>query len=389
MNADRAIIIISDIEVSTGGMGDDFPHSDYFLSFFQKYNLGEFVDREVDLVFNGDTLDFLKTDIDGLYPHLIDENIALIKLELIAEAHPKFFEAISIFLAHPGKARRVHFIVGNHDQEILFPKVQDRIIELCGGSGQVMFPGFEMRIGDMLIEHGSQKDSLFQVPADAPFVDFNGKKILNLPWASVTLLNVFMPIHHEIAGIDRIIPKMVIAEKHPELKEILLGALWRYWTQDYMKSVYSFDDPLKKISWNMIKEALKRTFSFDPNVGVGDHYVQKMVKESFPRLHVIGHTHEPKVYTFGDRKVIQAGCFRHEFMLDVASESYSLIPKSYVEVLMQNNRVVLSNMLEVEGPIPSNEYYPKPLKEYIDFIKSKFDPEATKVNKVNPSAETH
>lgn len=371
---DRVFIILSDVEISTGGSQDDFPHSEYLSEFFQKFNEGKYSDVEVDLVFNGDTFDFLKTGINNKYPHIIDENVALKKFNLIADAHPKFFEGIEKFLDYHHRPRRVHFITGNHDPELHFPAIQNEIISLCGGSGQIFFPGYELKVGDLHIEHGSQHDSLFHVPLDKPFIKHKGKNILNLPWASVTLLNVFIPLHGELHDLDRIKPKMMIVEKIPELKEWLLSNLWRYWTKDYMRWYWNTEDPLKRITWTMVKEAFRRSISFNPEVEMGEHFLDRMVKEKGVKTYVLGHMHEPRMWSYGDRKVIQSGCFRHEFMLGNREGEYSLIPKSYVEVNFSRNKVTTSNLVEISGPVVEKEYYPKPLSQYVPLIREKLAP---------------
>ncbi|MCO4754116.1 MAG: hypothetical protein KC478_06525 [Bacteriovoracaceae bacterium] len=373
--SDRAFIIVSDIEMSCGGEVDDFVHTSYLSEFISQYNEARYSNIEVDLVFNGDTFDFLKTQIDSPTPHLIDEAMALEKLAKIESAHAEFFKALESFVKHDGPARRVHFIVGNHDQEILFPKVQDRIVALCGNSGQIFFPGFEMRAGDLLIEHGSQKDQLFEVPPQKPFLNFNGKKILNLPWTSVTIINTLIPYRSEFHALDRIKPKMEVFERVPELKEWMLGRLWNYWTNDYLKDYVKSSDPLKKISWSMIKEAFKRSLFFNPDVEVGEAFAKKLEHEEHVKVTVVGHVHDPKIFCNGNRKVIQAGCFRDEFMLEDNGQNYVPIAKSYTEVLFKNNKTISSNLVEVSGPEIEKWRHPKPLEEYRKILQEKISVE--------------
>ena len=55
--ADRLLVVMSDIEMGAGGPLDDFPHSDFLAEVIHAYGRGPFGDLQVDLVFNGDTLD--------------------------------------------------------------------------------------------------------------------------------------------------------------------------------------------------------------------------------------------------------------------------------------------------------------------------------------------
>ncbi len=136
------------------------------------------------LVLNGDIFDFLTVtavpDDDeaaargfavsaserrfGLNP---TEAKSIYKLEIIARGHKGFFLALSRFVA---AGHRVEFLRGNHDLEIFFEGVRDRILELLaqveGGAtaqqlgNRVRFHQlFYLEPGRVLIEHGNQYET--------------------------------------------------------------------------------------------------------------------------------------------------------------------------------------------------------------------------------------
>ena len=109
--ADRLLVVMSDIEMGNGGHTDDFPHSDFLGELIVSYNGPRYRDLPVELVFNGDTFDLLKTPWRGACPSHITAAIALGKLAQVAAAHPAFFAALRTFLAHPHAERRVHLSV--------------------------------------------------------------------------------------------------------------------------------------------------------------------------------------------------------------------------------------------------------------------------------------
>lgn len=375
----KLAVILSDIEMGEGGSLDDFPHTEFLCEFIARYNESQYENLELDLIFNGDTFDFLKIGIKGKHPHLINSDIALKKLEIVKKAHGQFFEAIEKFLEFGNRPRRVHFITGNHDMELFFPEVKNEIIKLCGGSGQVLFPGFSLDIGDVHIEHGNQIDSIFRINPEDVFIEHQGSKILNLPWSTVTLLNVIMPHRNDFYELDRIKPRHIVFDKIPSLKEFILGLLWTYWTQDYIKS----NDPLKRVSWSMVREAFKRSFMFNPDVELEDKLFERMKISNEYKVYVVGHMHETKVVTYGDRKVVQMGCFRDEFMFTRSTESFEIIPKTYLEIELQGNKMKKLNILEelilelAEGRIP------KSFDSYKDVIARKLGtPEKRLQNKI-------
>ena len=384
--ADRLFLIISDVEMGDGSLMDDFPHTQFLSDFITRYNREDYAHIEMDLVFNGDTFDFLKISVEGIYHHLIDEELALNKLAIIERAHGNFFSALRAFLDYGSRPRRAHFLVGNHDQELLYSKVQDRIVALCGHSGQVHFPGYEMRVGDLKIEHGSQKDDLFEVPVAKPFLVHQGKKILNLPWASVTLLNAFIPFHRDFSELDRIKPKTQLFESLPELKDWFMARLWNYWTKDYLREYLTFSDPLKKVGWSMIKEGFRRSLFFNTEVIVGPRFFKELETSAEIKVQVVGHGHDPKIVCYGDRKVILSGCFRDEFMLMDGGERYVPIPKSYVEVFFKENRVLSSNLMEIPGPSIESTRYPRPIKELRELVREMLAAEKSQTGKSTPQA---
>src|SRR6266568_3593328 len=84
---------------------------------------------DVELIINGDALDFLATspyDTQGAS----DVPTALEKLNKIIAAHGPFFEMLRHFIATQG--RHVTFITGNHDIELCFEEVRAQLRETIG-----------------------------------------------------------------------------------------------------------------------------------------------------------------------------------------------------------------------------------------------------------------
>ncbi|GAC1680894.1 MAG: hypothetical protein PVS3B3_00170 [Ktedonobacteraceae bacterium] len=80
--------------------------------------------EHVELIINGDCFDFLVTT-----PYNSNKTTnaatAVHKIDRIIAAHRPFFSVLHRFIAHPG--RRVTFITGNHDFELCFAEVRQRI----------------------------------------------------------------------------------------------------------------------------------------------------------------------------------------------------------------------------------------------------------------------
>lgn len=374
--ADRLLVVLSDVEMGAGGPWDDFPHDEALGELLLDYAGAEHRDRAVDVIFNGDTFDFLKTGVEtgaGLsYPHHITEEVALAKLDRVARAHGRFFAAVAELCATLGERGRVQFVVGNHDAELLFPAVQERIRTLCGGSDRVAFPGLSLDIGRVHVEHGNQLDPLFTLDEAEPFVTHGGQRLLNITWAMVALLDVAIPLQPILHHHDRLKPRQRLLSLVPEIRELMTRSFWTYWTRDYWKEFWSGDDPVKTVSWPMVKELTRRLLTWDPEVGAGDDLERRLVEDDRYDLYLVGHLHEPMLRSDGRRKILRTGAMRDEFALGEGGAAQIPINKSFAEVLLAGDEVVRSELRELpplprpEGDVPESIFSVVPrLRELI------------------------
>ena len=360
--SDRLIVTFSDIEMGAGGLHDDFPHSDWFDALLATYDS---LDHPVDLVLNGDTFDFLKTSVDGVWPRHVTADLALAKLHRIAEAHPQFFAALRRFLSVPN--RTVAFTVGNHDAELLFPEVQEALLGLV--DAPMAFPGFAVDLGDAHFEHGSQSDDMFYMdPADV-FVEHEGRRLLRLPWGSVGLLDVAMPLYPLVYDLDRVKPHAHVLDLLPELRNLLVRAYWRYWTGEYALSAYAGADPLRTMSWTMLKEVSYRLITADSNLGSPEHYLKMMEGDAGYRGVVVGHVHEPGLVGRADRRLLTTGCLRNEYVIDVAGAVLGPLPKVWGYLWQRDGRTLTSGLQEAYGPAAPPGHAPSHVRDVLPRIQ--------------------
>jgi UDP-2,3-diacylglucosamine pyrophosphatase LpxH len=372
--ADRLLVILSDIEMGTGGPTDDFPHTDYLAGVIAGYNQGPFAELAVDLVFNGDTFDLLKTPFESAFPRHITAPMAVAKLEQIAAVHGDFFASIREFLTGASAGRRVHFVVGNHDAELVFPEVQELIRRLCGDDPRILFPGFRLQIDRVLIEHGSQLDPMFRVDEAEPFFDFEGARILKISWGAAALLDTLIPLKALLGFHDRLKPRELVLELIPEIRELLMDRFWSYWLHDFWKGYFHSSDPTRQITWEMLKEVIWRASSKNTDVLIEGDLLQRMSRSDDILLYVIGHMHEAQWTSHGDRKILQSGCLRNEYMISPRGESLWPMPKSYIEAWTRNGRPVISALVELEGPPAPEGYVPASIFDVVPEVLALGDP---------------
>jgi UDP-2,3-diacylglucosamine pyrophosphatase LpxH len=349
VRADQALVVFSDVEMGPGGDTDDFPNTSWLAELFLAYNLDPWADVAVDLVFNGDTFDLLKTPVDGRFTHLVDEAVALAKMDRVIAAHPAFFRGLTEFLGHRRAPRRVFFVVGNHDYELLFPAVQDAIRGAIGApSDTVVFPGFDVNFGDVHVEHGSQADPLFRIAPEEPLIPWNGGAVLNLPWGAVALIDVAMPLHGVLYPCDRARPIGRVLGILPEVRALLLDRYWQYWTRDWLSAWWSASDPMKQISWTMFRQVASRLQSGDAAVRL-DPQMADAIAAGPHRVVLLGHLHDAAWYNVDGTKVLRTGCMRDEFLVGEDGAIGAVREKVYAEVLLQNGAAFRSHLVEVSG----------------------------------------
>jgi UDP-2,3-diacylglucosamine pyrophosphatase LpxH len=177
----------------------------------------------VELVVNGDCFDCLMA---APYLTTEDETTAVDgagKIGHIIAAHREWFDALGAFLREPG--RRVTFLIGNHDLELAFPAVRDRVRRALGApAGAVRFCTRRAYrpLADVEIEHGCQFDPWNVIPglwdgaasgaAAAPeeLETTPGAAAdpssLRLPWGSRYYGRVFRTIQQRFPSYDAFAP---------------------------------------------------------------------------------------------------------------------------------------------------------------------------------------
>jgi UDP-2,3-diacylglucosamine pyrophosphatase LpxH len=371
--ADRLLVVLSDIEMGAGGNMDDFPHSDWLGQLLRSYNDPPFEDLDVDLVFNGDTFDLHKTSYLGEYPRHITGEVALGKMARIWAAHRPFFEGLRDFLDHGGAERRVFFVVGNHDPELLFPDVQLFIQTQLGRFENVVFPGFWLEMGRIHVEHGSQLDPMFKMRRDQLFLTYRDQTVLNLSWGSVAILDSVMTMQSLLAFHDRLMPRQEVLDLLPEAKELVMGAFWKYYTRDYWKGFFS-RDPTKKLSWSMVKELVGRFRSKSIEVSIDKTLHERLRTDDSMRLYIVGHMHQPAIWSHGDRKIMQAGCMRNEYMMEDGGKTLRPMPKCYIEAYSDGDGIpVRSHFVEVMGPPAPEGYIPDSIFDVLPEVRRLLD----------------
>jgi len=199
---------ISDTHLSMGSRPgrfnpyEDFHDDEALCSFLDYYSNGEFENESVELILNGDIFDPLAVDLNGLFPERITSSVAVAKMGKCLEGHAEVVAAMRRFLSLPGKS--ITYNMGNHDLEVAYPAVQQLIRSVVGGPEgaiklrfRIYEPWYDLP-GGVRICHGNQFEALNRVDLKNLFLTKGySEPILNLPWGSIFLLKVLLPVKQE------------------------------------------------------------------------------------------------------------------------------------------------------------------------------------------------
>lgn len=204
--------VVSDLHLGAGAAEPELEDFD------QDEQLAAFVERiarpGVSLFINGDFIDFPQIPPYEVGPedHLLwDEASSLAKLEMALLAHSKPFEALGRFVANGG-ALRLH--VGNHDLDLAWPKVQERLRAVVGAGLQLsnthsVYHGVHIEHGHMFTPENAPKMADSFIHAHS-FPDGSEKTYLERVWGTDFMLQFYNDLERKHRFADNVKPMLTV-----------------------------------------------------------------------------------------------------------------------------------------------------------------------------------
>jgi UDP-2,3-diacylglucosamine pyrophosphatase LpxH len=220
-------LILSDLHLSAGheaegNLLEDFGSDLEFAALLEEMAAeSDGTGAEVELIINGDAFEMLQVpheetfDPAAVYPAerylSSSEPDSILKMNIIIGGHPTFFRALADFIQVGPPRRSVTFIKGNHDVNIHWAGVQDRIRRAMGAMGQrnSLLTFEERRISreGIYVEHGNQyADGVDRLADMEEPHDHDKPGQLAIPLGSYFVMNVFNKVEREKYWIDGIKP---------------------------------------------------------------------------------------------------------------------------------------------------------------------------------------
>ncbi len=331
MQSKKIKLVISDCHLSAGQNFEQEknPHEDFFfddemVAFFEYFSTGKYGEGcEVELIINGDFLDFLNVPYQGEFEESITEEFAIYKLECILKGHPAVFNTLRRFVGLPGKT--LIFNIGNHDAELFFPRVAEHLVQFLDPQG--LYPSSKVSVnqktpgllfpGGVYIEHGNQYEAVHYYDYASPFITEGMEKpILSLPWGSYFVLKIVNRFKWEREYVDKVRPiKAMILwglffDTWFTLKFVFLSVFY------FMKTRFVFSPEKKSMLKNTFRILQQETTTFLQDLEAD---AKSFLEERADISTVImGHSHHPMFRTYAENKTyINTGTWTKMINLDL------------------------------------------------------------------------
>ncbi len=313
-------LVISDLHLGKGrtlpGGGtnplEEFYYSDRLIEFFQYYSSGQFRDYEVELILNGDFLNFLQVDFRGHFLTVFTEGVCLEIMKSIVEGHRRVFDAMKVFAAKQGC--QITYIVGNHDMPMLWPACREYLNQTI--ETNVRYKNIVYFFDGVHIEHGHMHEAANRMNPRRFFLKKGlAEPILNLPLGSHFFVELVLKIKHGYPLIDKIRPFSRM------LRWIVFG--------EPLTALSGFVKFLKYLAQNIFMKDLRRHISLKslfqvlwesavfPDLGEA---AKKILADDRIHIVIFGHTH---VYQYRqwrqDKEYFNTGTWTELTSLDIVS----------------------------------------------------------------------
>jgi len=295
-------LVLSDLHLGRGRLLTDgslnpleeFYYSDRLVEFIQYYSTGAYRDYEVEIIFNGDFLNFLQVDYRGHHLTAITESISKEVLKTIVDGHPQVFKAMGEFLSQP--YRKITYVIGNHDQPMMFQGCRDYLDQVIGKP--VQYKNLVYFVDGIHIEHGHMHEAANRMDPKKFFIKQGlPEPILNLPFGSHFFIELVLKIKERYPHVDKVRPfDFMMRWALFNQPKMLVKSFWLLFK--YLYSIVFTHDP--RYRWSVSK--LFKIF-FDNAVYPDlSRSAQRILSDDRVHSVVFGHTHVYEYKKWGVRK---------------------------------------------------------------------------------------
>jgi UDP-2,3-diacylglucosamine pyrophosphatase LpxH len=291
---------------------EEFYYAEKLVEFIQYYSSGAYRDYSVEIIINGDFLNFISVDYRGHFLTVVTESIALEMLKSVVRGHTQVFKAMGDFLSQPN--RKITYVIGNHDQAMMFQACRDHLDQVVGYPLQ--YKNIIYFFDGVHIEHGHMHEAANRVDPKKFFLKQGlPEPILNLPWGSHFFVELVLKIKEKYPHIDKVRPfgKMVRWSlfNEPWISAQSLVTLTRYVYRILFNSEERFRWSIKKLLKIFFENAVYPDLSSS---------AKKILADSRVHTVIFGHSHVYEYRQWSSQKeYFNTGTWTELTSLDVGS----------------------------------------------------------------------
>lgn len=304
---DQLKIVVSDFHLGKGDFHpnglpntmEDFHQDERFRELLLFYSRGEGRDgaKDVELVINGDFLDYLAVDVNGRFIDAMFEADAVAATQAICAGHPEVIEGLREFGRTEGC--RIRYQMGNHDPAVVWPEVQESLRNILGVPIQFGFDDYSF--DDVRIEHGHQREVIHQFDQQQlilpPGVLNRPAPILNMPFGCFFVTQFVNDLRMRRHYIGQVVPFRLY------LRWAFINDFWfALWNGIRVAAFFIkmrfIRHPTRFSRFSKTLKILRDTFT-PPRLEVVARNL--LERESF-RILVMGHNHEAMLRLYPDGK---------------------------------------------------------------------------------------
>ncbi len=318
--AKKIKLILSDLHLGRGRLLHDgsmntleeFYFSDKLVEFIQYYSSGAYRDNDIEIIFNGDFLNFLQVDYRGHFLTSITEPISIEVLKSIVSGHPQVFKAMGEFLSQP--YRKITYVIGNHDQSMMFQGCRDCLDQAVGYP--LLYKNIVYFVDGIHVEHGHMHEAANRVDPRKFFLKQGlPEPILNLSFGSHFFIELVLKVKEKYPHVDKIRPFNAMIRwaffNEPIMLFKALGLLCRYLYTILVSNHPRFRWSIKKLFKIFFDSAIFPDLTISAKKILGDDRIHSVV---------FGHTHVYEYKKWGSRKeYFNTGTWTELTSLDVTS----------------------------------------------------------------------
>ncbi len=316
----RIKLIISDLHLGKGRLLADgatnqleeFYYGEKLTEFINYYSSGAFRDAEVEIIINGDFLNFLQVDYRGHFLTVITESVALEVLGSILNGHENVFRALKDFASQPQNS--ITYVVGNHDQGMMWPACRAFLNQAVGSS--IRYKNIVYFFDGVHIEHGHMHEAANRLDPKRFFLKKDlPEPILNLPFGSHFFIELVLKIKEKYPHVDKIRPFSKM------LRWAFFNETWLIVSSVIKLVGFGFKTLFKKDprrNWslrNLLKIAFESAIFPDLSESA-----RKILRDDRVHTVVFGHTHVYQYRQWGtDKEYFNTGTWTELTSLDIVS----------------------------------------------------------------------